>query len=151
MNYKVIILNAIIFHPDQELILIKEQKNILSFLNQEKIFFYPYYPVYCFFESKKLNELTPKELRNEISNIKILSPELTDENLFFPVSITLKDSSIQKEKIIIGIRTNTKYTEQKLINQTFCMECKIFKIATIKKIGFSTEIWDDIWVKLSKK
>ena len=144
-------INALLFHPDQELMLIRRQKQILSELNRNSVCFFPFYPIYCALESSTFKNHTPEEIKKMITGVLVEDCTLKDENLIFPVRIQTDGGTVITEQITAGTKKEGADVEKTCFGtEPFQLNCRIFKIARLEISGFTTEIWDDVWVKLRK-
>lgn len=143
-------MNALLFHPDQELLFIRQQKRILSELNKDSVRFYPFYPVYCPLCSKIFQTCPPAEIKKMIASVSVKNCVVTEKSLVFPVEILLRDGNVVSEQITAGIQTADGGTELDTDFFPFRMECRIFRIARIETDGFTTAFYDTVWVKNKK-
>ena len=144
-------INALLFHPDQELMLIRRQKQILSELNRNSVCFFPFYPIYCALESGTFKNHTPEEIKKMIAGVLVEDCTIKDEKLIFPVRIQTDGGTVITEQITAGTKKEGADVEKTCFGrEPFQLNCRIFKIARLEISGFTTEIWDDVWVKLRK-
>lgn len=140
-------MNALLFHPDQELLLIRQQKYIFRTLNEDSVRFYPFYPVYCPLSAAVFQNHSPAELKKLISSVSIKNCIIEENALLFPAEIQLCDGNTASERIIIGTQKAGGEVEPDAEFLRFSMECRIFRIARIEINGFTTEFYDTVWVK----
>lgn len=140
-------MNALLFHPDQELLLIRQQKRILSMLNTDSVRFYPFYPVYCPLCSEQFQNCPPAEIKKMIASVSVRTCAVQDMSLIFPVEILLRDGSAVSERITAGIQKAGCGTGPAADFLPFSMECRIFRIARIEKNGLTTEFYETVWVR----
>ena len=134
---------TIILNPNQELLLIKEQKRILQTLNKNSVCAVPVYPLYIFLQNEQFKKKQPIDIKSIISKIRVFSAKIENDDIYFPVVIQTTDKMDFNERIIIG---KTKKEEE--LSKDFELDLKIFRICLTKKENHTLEVWHDIWCKL---
>lgn len=166
-------MTVIVLHPSDELKILNISKQISTFLSSNSIITYRNTPLWIpFFQTQfqfsfdddlqtdSLEKTTNlKELANKISNIQIHSPQINDDIIFCPVTITFNKQDFFTKLIISKIYnqktentdlSNTEILQKKIAaSETFPMQLKIFRFAKqiqLSKNSFSLS--DFVWKKL---
>lgn len=138
---------AITFHPNQTIILIKEQKRIIHILNSTGGIIFPVYPLWIFLKTPEFETLSQKEIATYIKSLKIEGAYICDSRIVFPVKIMTYNNTIIKEALVAANIKKMPFTPA--ITNNFSMECTIFKIseAIHHEISHSYTLWNPIWHK----
>lgn len=142
---------AIRLHKDDELLFVKEQKRILTFLNSscEKNIAFPFFPLIAELDSDYFENKSCQELKNSFKNVVIEPAVLIEEKIFCPVNIVMKDGFEFKSKLLLGLcKGKEKNTETAELESSFFKKIRIFQLAEIKKTLFQTEFWNNVWIKI---
>ena len=140
------------FHKDDELILVREQKKIIKLINslEDKNSAYPLFPLFCPLSNPDYEGIPNSQFKNIFSKIKIQNIEILENKLFFNVCIETNEQKIFQEKLYFARLSKWDEKINKIIKEEiFEKEIRIFQIIEIKKTGFSYEIWNPVWCKLS--
>ena len=125
---------ALLLHSTEELELCKMQKRIIKTLKTNDIDSYPHFPLQIPLTNAIFNSHTIKEIKSNISQIKILNPQYKNKWIYFPIEIKLK--------------TNLTITEElKIAHTKNDIKCRVFKIANISFSGFSWTLSNEQWIK----
>ncbi|MGP1459317.1 MAG: hypothetical protein ACTTKL_08400 [Treponema sp.] len=147
---------ALLLHQTQELLLLSEQRRILSCLNARRAEFYPVYPLWCFIRGEKLGSASSAELKRRITSVEIKSPVRDAENLIFPVGIGLIEGIYIEEKIVFAVRARQTYDGNcderegafpEAASGVFPIACRIFQAAEVQREGAQFEAFNAVWVK----
>lgn len=84
--------NAIIFNPNQELELIKKQKEIIKSFARENQKAFPKFPVFCFLKSPEWNGLSLKEIKSIIKKVSFEEVYLKDFSICKKIKILITDN-----------------------------------------------------------
>lgn len=142
---------AIRLHKDDELLFVKEQKRILSFLNSscEKNIAFPFFPLIAELDSNYFENKSCMELKNSFKSVVIAPAVLIEEKIFCPVNIVMKDGFEFKSKLLIGLcKSKEKNTKAEELKSSLFKKIRVFQLAEIKKTLFQTEFWNNVWIKI---
>ena len=131
---------ALLLHSTEELELCKMQKRIIKTLKTNDIDSYPHFPLQIPLTNAIFNSHTIKEIKSNISQIKILNPQYKNKWIYFPIEIKLKTNLTITEELKIA-HTKNDITNFTIFEQLFKiknpLKCRVFKIAKISFSGFS--------------
>ncbi len=134
---------------DDEILFIKEQKQILRDLNfcEEENIAFPFFPILIELKNVYFEEKTVPELKKLFHSVLIEKAVFAGNQIFCPVKITMSDGFEFSEKLLLG--TLKKFPEEKSFNEEKCISrnLRIFQIAEAQKSGIQTELWNTQWVK----
>lgn len=138
---------AITFHPNQTIMLIKEQKRLIHILNSMGGVIFPVYPLWIFLTDPEFEMLSQKEIATFIKSLKIEGASVCDSHLVFPVKMMTYNNTLIKEKLVAA--RIKKMPSTPAITNDFSIECTIFKIseALHNEISHSYTLWNPIWHK----
>ncbi len=149
--------NAIIFNPNQELELIKKQKEIIKSFARENQKAFPKFPVFCFLKSPEWNGLSLKEIKSIIKKVSFEEVYLKDFSICKKIKILITDNgktaSIIEEAVqIASLKANDSHCSKSIgecsLSNTKEEVCKIFKLAQVECSKYSWTINEYIWCKL---
>ena len=125
---------ALLLHSTEELELCKMQKRIIKTLKTNDIDSYPHFPLQIPLTNAIFNSHTIKEIKSNISQIKILNPQYKNKWIYFPIEIKLKTNLTITEELKIA-HTKNDITNFTIFEQLFKiknpLKCRVFKIANI--------------------
>lgn len=141
---------ALLLHSTEELELCKMQKRIIKTLKTNDIDSYPHFPLQIPLTNTIFNSHTLKEIKSNISQIKILNPQYKNKWIYFPIEIKLKTNLTITEELKI-VHTKNDITNFAIFEQLFKiknpLKCRVFKIANISFSGFSWTLSNEQWIK----
>lgn len=141
---------ALLLHSTEELELCKMQKRIIKTLKTNDIDSYPHFPLQIPLTNAIFNSHTIKEIKSNISQIKILDPQYKNKWIYFPIEIKLKTNLTVTEELKI-VHTKNDITNFTIFEQLFKiknpLKCRVFKIANISFSGFSWTLSNEQWIK----
>lgn len=141
---------ALLLHSTEELELCKMQKRIIKTLKTNDIDSYPHFPLQIPLTNAIFNFHTIKEIKSNISQIKILNPQYKNKWIYFPIEIKLKTNLTITEELKIA-HTKNDITNFTIFEQLFKiknpLKCRVFKIANISFSGFSWTLSNEQWIK----
>ncbi len=118
---------VIIPHPTEELILIREQKKMISYLFEKGKIIYAHMPLWIPTDFETL-----EQAKNEITGITINTPQFDEEQkcIECPVEIKTKDSKRQCSLPYIHLEQLPAnfYTFKDAVKKTFPLTLKIFRL-----------------------
>lgn len=141
---------ALLLHSTEELELCKMQKRIIKTLKTNDIDSYPHFPLQIPLTNAIFNSHNIKEIKSNISQIKILNPQYKNKWIYFPIEIKLKTNLTVTEELKI-VHTKNDITNFTIFEQLFKiknpLKCRVFKIANISFSGFSWTLSNEQWIK----
>lgn len=141
---------ALLLHSTEELELCKMQKRIIKTLKTNDIDSYPHFPLQIPLTNAIFNSQTLKEIKSNISQIKILNPQYKNKWIYFPIEIKLKTNLTITEELKIA-HTKNDIANFAIFEQLFKiknpLKCRVFKIANISFSGFSWTLSNEQWIK----
>ncbi len=149
--------NAIIFNPNQELELIKKQKEIIKSFARENQKAFPKFPAFCFLKSPEWNGLSLKETKSIIKKVSFEEIYLKDFSVYQKIKILISKSektisSIEEAVQIATLKANDSHCSKSIgecsLSNTKEEMCKIFKLAQVECSEYSWTINEYIWCKL---
>ncbi len=140
---------AIIFNPNQELELIKKQKQIIKKILEKKQVVFPKYPVFCFLQNPIWKSFSLKEIKNLIKTVTFEEIYIENSSVKQKIKITTRN----KDKIEEFVEVATLKIQNESLNNLFfenskTENCKIFKLAQVEYNEYSWEILNCIWCKI---
>lgn len=137
-------------HKDDEILLIRKQKQILQELNfpEEKNIAFPFFPLLIELKDSYFSEKSIQELKKSFEKIYIEEAVVLRGEIFCPVQVKMNGGKSFSEKLLLG--TCKKEPEHKLFpgaEKIIFKELRIFQLAEEKKSGIQTELWNSTWIK----
>ena len=159
---------ALLFHPEEELNLVRLQKKILSILNEEMVTVFPFFPVFCPLENDFFNQMQFSDLyaffkENLIfcNTGKVCSDE---KGVFVPLELSFSeekhycfavflalfspecDIDSVKEKLNCGLADNSDENLPLNTNHNI----KRVRLSQYDSSGFVTDFYDEKWLKIQR-
>lgn len=136
---------GIVFHRDDQLMIVREQKKIIGKCISSGHKTFPFYPLNCLFKGEWANGKSAKELKAEIIGIELLHTTICKGQLLIPVRVTLREGGTAMESVLIGNVVGAMDLET---SSTFEKKIRVFQLADIKKTGPVTEVTNPVWCKI---
>lgn len=146
---------GIVFHKDDQLMLVNLQKKAIKEFISRGIRTFPSFPVHCIFQGEWTDGLKAKELKSEICGVELEQPLARSGKILVPVKILMKNGEINLEHIILakteteaGAEAEADFSEGMEVVWGKAKKIRIFQLADIKKTGPVTEVWNPVWCKI---
>ncbi|MCK9169838.1 MAG: hypothetical protein M0P01_05435 [Treponema sp.] len=143
-------------HPAEALLLNKVQKKILMSLNRERTNWYPVFPLWAVPDENDA-DMDASNARSTISALIIAAPEISENRIYFPVEINIKNGNTIKGKIYAGKRRTAAPSPRDIsadsdLQTTFPITCRIFRAADaeFKSVSENDSEWKvlkSFWIK----